>query len=68
MAEKMRAMVLTKLAPIETHPLKLMSIDKPTIKGRKGLIPEIEAAAYAGQTCILLKATGKNMAPLRACQ
>ena len=32
MAEKMRAMVLTKLAQIEIRPLKLMSIDKPTIK------------------------------------
>jgi propanol-preferring alcohol dehydrogenase len=43
MAEKMQAMVLTKLAPIETSPLKLMSIEKPTIKGRTGLFLEIEA-------------------------
>jgi hypothetical protein len=33
MPEKMQAMVLTKLAPIETRPLKLMSIEKPTMKG-----------------------------------
>jgi hypothetical protein len=37
MAEKMRAMILTKLAAIETSPLKLISIDKPTIKGRRDL-------------------------------
>jgi hypothetical protein len=34
MAEMMEAMVLTELAPIETHPLRLMSIERPTIKER----------------------------------
>ncbi len=62
-------MVLTKLASIETRPLKLMSIEKPTMKGRTGLFLEIEACGvYAGQTCTLSKATGKSMARLQACQ
>src|SRR5213594_1071299 len=43
MAEKMQAMVLKKLAPIETRPLKLMLIDKPAPKGKGELLLEIEA-------------------------
>jgi D-arabinose 1-dehydrogenase-like Zn-dependent alcohol dehydrogenase len=43
MAEKMQGMVLTKLAPIETRPLELMSIGKPKINSESGLLLEIEA-------------------------
>ena len=42
MAEKMKAMVLSKLAPIETRPLKLASIDRPAIKSKNDLLLEIE--------------------------
>jgi alcohol dehydrogenase, propanol-preferring len=55
MAEKMQAMVLTKLAPIETRPLKLMSIDKPTIKGRTGLLLEIEACGVCRSNLHLIE-------------
>ncbi|MFL6524484.1 MAG: alcohol dehydrogenase catalytic domain-containing protein [Nitrososphaera sp.] len=43
MSEMPQAMVLLDLAPIETHPLKLSSIEKPTISGRTELPLEIEA-------------------------
>ena len=43
MSEMMQAMVLLDLALIETHPLKLSSIEKPTISGRTKLLLEIEA-------------------------
>jgi alcohol dehydrogenase, propanol-preferring len=68
MAEKMRAMALTKLAQIEIRPLKLMSIDKPTIKGRTGLILEIEACRVCRSNLHLIEGDWKNMARLRACQ
>ena len=68
MAEIMQAMVLTKLAPIETHPLRLMSVEKPTIMERNGLFLEIEAWGYAGQTCTLSKVIGNSMGCLQACQ
>jgi hypothetical protein len=38
MAEMMQAMVLTELAPIETCPLRVMSVERPTIKERTGLL------------------------------
>jgi alcohol dehydrogenase, propanol-preferring len=60
MAEKMQAMVLTKLAPIETRPLKLMSIDKPTIKGRTGLILEIEACGVCRSNLHLIEGDWKK--------
>jgi propanol-preferring alcohol dehydrogenase len=60
MAEKMRAMVLTKLAPIETRPLKLMSIDKPTIKGRTELILEIEACGVCRSNLHLIEGDWKK--------
>ncbi len=60
MAEKMRAMVLTKLAPIETRPLKLMSIDKPTIKGRTGLLLEIEACGVCRSNLHLIEGDWKK--------
>jgi propanol-preferring alcohol dehydrogenase len=60
MAEKMQAMVLTKLAPIETRPLKLMSIEKPTIKGRTGLLLEIEACGVCRSNLHLIEGDWKN--------
>jgi len=43
MAEKMRAMVLTKLAPIEEKPLTLTEIDKHEIKRPNEILIKIEA-------------------------
>lgn len=60
MAEKMRAMVLTKLAPIETRPLKLMSIDKPSIKGRTGFLLEIEACGVCRSNLHLIEGDWKK--------
>jgi len=41
--EKMRAMVLSKCAPIETNPLKLTEIDKHQIKNQNEILIKIEA-------------------------
>jgi propanol-preferring alcohol dehydrogenase len=41
--EKMKAMVLSRLAPVESRPLKLTSIDRPAVKKRNDLLLEIEA-------------------------
>ncbi|HUU47597.1 MAG TPA: alcohol dehydrogenase catalytic domain-containing protein [Nitrosopumilaceae archaeon] len=41
--EKMRAMVLSKCAPIETNPLKLLEIDKHEIKNENEILIKIEA-------------------------
>ncbi len=60
MAEKMQAMVLTKLAPIETRPLKLMSIEKPTIKGRTGLFLQIEACGVCRSNLHLIEGDWKK--------
>ncbi|MGI0010597.1 MAG: alcohol dehydrogenase catalytic domain-containing protein [Nitrosopumilaceae archaeon] len=43
MTEKMRAMVLSKLGPIETKPLKLTQIDKHQIKNPNEVLIKIEA-------------------------
>ncbi len=43
MTEKMRAMVLSKLAPIETRPLKLTQIDRHYIKRPNEILIKIEA-------------------------
>jgi len=43
LVEKMRAMMLSKLAPIETNPLKLTSIDKHQISTPKEILIKIEA-------------------------
>lgn len=57
----MQAMVLTKLAPIETRPLKLMSIDKPTIKGRRGgLVLEIQACGVCWSNLHLIEGDWKK--------
>jgi len=41
--EKMRAMVLSKCAPIETNPLKLLEIEKHEIKKENEILIKIEA-------------------------
>jgi len=43
MSEKMRAMVLSKLAPIETNPLQLQMIDKHKISHPNEILIKIEA-------------------------
>lgn len=43
MSEKMRAMVLTKIAPIETKPLELQMIDKHKITNPNEVLIKIEA-------------------------
>ena len=60
MPEKMQAMVLTKLGPIETCPLKLMSIEKPTMKGRAGLFLEIEACGVCRSNLHLIEGDWKK--------
>jgi propanol-preferring alcohol dehydrogenase len=60
MAEKMQAMVLTKLAPIETRPLKLMSIDRPAIKSKNGLLLEIEACGVCRSNLHLIEGDWKK--------
>ena len=60
MAEKMRAMVLTNLAPIETRPLKLMLIDRPATKGRNGLLIEIEACGVCRSNLHLIEGDWKK--------
>lgn len=60
MAEKMQAMVLSKLAPIETRPLKMMSIDKPPIKGKNGLLLEIEACGVCRSNLHLIEGDWKK--------
>jgi propanol-preferring alcohol dehydrogenase len=60
MAEKMQGMVLTKLAPIETRPLKLMSIDKPKIKGKRGLLIEIGACGVCRSNLHLIEGDWKK--------
>jgi alcohol dehydrogenase, propanol-preferring len=60
MAEKMRAIVLTKLAQIKTRLLKLMSIDKPTIKGGTGLILEIETCGVCRSNLHLIEGYWKK--------
>jgi propanol-preferring alcohol dehydrogenase len=60
MAEKMQAMVLTKLAPIESSPLRLMSIEKPTIRERTGLLVEIDACGVCRSNLHLIEGDWKK--------
>jgi propanol-preferring alcohol dehydrogenase len=60
MAEKMQAMVLSKLAPIETRPLKLISIDRPAAKGKNGLLLEIEACGVCRSNLHLIEGDWKK--------
>jgi len=43
MPEKMRAMVLSKLGPVESNPLKLTEIDRHEITNPKEVLVKIEA-------------------------
>jgi len=43
MAEKMRAMVLSESAPVETSPLKLTQIDRHQIQNPDEILLKIEA-------------------------
>ncbi|HEX7031666.1 MAG TPA: alcohol dehydrogenase catalytic domain-containing protein [Nitrososphaera sp.] len=60
MADKMRAMVLNKLAPIETKPLKMVTIDRPTIKGRNDLVLQIEACGVCRSNLHLIEGDWKK--------
>jgi alcohol dehydrogenase, propanol-preferring len=60
MAEKMQAMVLNKLAPIETRPLKLTSIDRPAIKNKSELLLEIEACGVCRSNLHLIEGDWKK--------
>lgn len=60
MAEKMQAMVLNGLAPIETRPLKLMSINRPAIKSKNGLLLEIEACGVCRSNLHLIEGDWKK--------
>ncbi|MDW0140797.1 MAG: alcohol dehydrogenase catalytic domain-containing protein [Nitrososphaeraceae archaeon] len=53
-------MVLTKLAPIETRPLKLMSVEKPKMKGRTGLFLVIEAGGVSRSNLHLIEGDWKK--------
>ncbi len=60
MPEKMQAMVLNRTAPIETRPLKLMSIDKPSIKRGNELLLEIEACGVCRSNLHLIEGDWKE--------
>jgi alcohol dehydrogenase, propanol-preferring len=60
MSEMMQAMVLLDLALIETHPLKLSSIEKPTISGRTKLLLEIEACDICRSNLHLIEGDWKK--------
>jgi propanol-preferring alcohol dehydrogenase len=60
MAEKMHAMVLNRLAPIETRPLKQMSIDRPSAKGKNGLLLKIEACGVCRSNLHLIEGDWKK--------
>jgi alcohol dehydrogenase, propanol-preferring len=60
MAQKMQAMVLTKLARIETRPLKMMSIDRPGIGGKNGLLLQIEACGVCRSNLHLIEGDWKK--------
>ena len=48
MPEKMRAMVLSKLGPVESNPLKLTEIDRHEIANPKEILVKIEACGVCG--------------------
>ncbi|HEV8387108.1 MAG TPA: alcohol dehydrogenase catalytic domain-containing protein [Nitrososphaera sp.] len=60
MQEKMKAMVLGKLAPIETRPLKLKSIDKPAIRKGNQLLIEIQACGVCRSNLHLIEGDWKE--------
>ncbi|GIS96463.1 MAG: hypothetical protein CM1200mP23_2690 [Nitrososphaerota archaeon] len=52
MPEKMRAMVLSKLGPVESNPLKLTEIDRHEIANPKEVLVKIEACGFATHSYI----------------
>ena len=60
MGEKMHAMVLNKIAPIETRPLKLMSIDRPAARGRNELLLQINACGVCRSNLHLIEGDWKK--------
>jgi propanol-preferring alcohol dehydrogenase len=55
MQEKMKAMVLGKVAPIETQPLKMKSIDRPAVRKGQDLLIEIEACGVCRSNLHLIE-------------
>lgn len=60
MAPKMRAMILTKLAMIETRPLKMTSIDRPAMRNKNGLLIEIKACGVCRSNLHLIEGDWKK--------
>ena len=60
MAQKMRAMILTKLAMIETRPLKMTSIDRPAMRNKNGLLIEIKACGVCRSNLHLIEGDWKK--------
>ena len=60
MQEKMKAMVLSKLAPIQAHPLKLRSVDKPAIRNGNDLLLEIQACGVCRSNLHLIEGDWKE--------
>ena len=46
MPEKMRAMVLSKLGPVESNPLKLTEIDRHDIANPKEVLVKLKRVVY----------------------
>jgi propanol-preferring alcohol dehydrogenase len=61
MANKMRAMILTKLAPIETRPLKLTEIDRHEIQRPNELLIKIEACGVCHSQLHGIEGDWKNL-------
>jgi propanol-preferring alcohol dehydrogenase len=60
MTEKMKAMVLSKLAPIETRPLVLSSIAKPEVRRRNELLISIHACGVCRSNLHLIEGDWKK--------
>lgn len=58
--EKMNAMVLRRLGPIETHPLKMVSIDRPSIRRENQLLIEIQACGVCRSNLHLIEGDWKE--------
>ena len=58
--QSMRAMVLDKLAPIETRPLNLRSVDSPVIRSGDDLLIEIEACGVCRSNLHLIEGDWKD--------
>ena len=56
----MKAMVLDRLAPIETRPLKLKTLPTPEMRSRKDLFIEIEACGVCRSNLHMIEGDWKN--------